>query len=218
MVGQVHARRTRIFPQVGNPSREAHERRPQLMRRFPRHGHPQPITRRGHLRAVSPACQQRQTEEHRPFERGDAREPPRGGARAIVNRPDSGLHQRRVLDVQLGDPRAQARRVGAHGRRRVVERRDLARGIGHDDGDAEGADLAGEVQEGVGGRVGAGIVQTRKYAPQQHAGLARIVAQMTGDHPGVSDGDAAEQQRQADHGGRTGAAQRRVTHHAERAA
>jgi len=58
--------------------------------RFPRHGDPQTVARRGDLRAVRPPGQQRQAQKDGAFERGDTREPPRRGSRAVVDRATPG--------------------------------------------------------------------------------------------------------------------------------
>ena len=52
------------------------------------------------------------------------------------------------------------------------------------------------------------VVQTGKDVPEQTARLARIVAKMARDDPGVADREHAEQQRGGDEGGRSRAAQR----------
>src|SRR5437773_5787021 len=86
MLCQLDPRGTRIFPQVGNPSREAHEGRAELVGRLPSHGDPQPVARGGNLRAVGPPGEQRQAQEHRAFERGDTREPARRSSGTVVDR------------------------------------------------------------------------------------------------------------------------------------
>ena len=216
MLGQLGAAGTRIFPQVCNPSREAHERRAELVGRFPRHGDPEAVARRGDLRAERPTGDQRQAQEHRAFQRGDTRKPPRRGSGAVVDRAHARLDQWGVLDVERGDPRPQPGRVRPDRRRRVVERGNVARRVHHDDGDTERADLAGEVQQRVGRGVGSGIVQSGEHPAEQRAGLARVVAQVTRHHPCVPDGDPAEQQRQPRHDGRTRPAERGVTCHRRR--
>src|SRR5919204_312692 len=55
---------TRILPQVINPTREAHQRRAELVRRLARHRDPETIAGRVDALAHRPGSKQRQTEEH----------------------------------------------------------------------------------------------------------------------------------------------------------
>src|SRR6266853_3911751 len=122
MGDELAARRIRILPQVINPTREAHERGAELVRRLARHRHPEAIARRGDARTHRPYRDQNKTYEHRALQDGETRERPGGGEGAIMNRADAGLGQWRVDAVQLGDPTPPRRLAGVGVERRVIER------------------------------------------------------------------------------------------------
>ena len=206
----------RIIAQVGNPSREAHQRRAELVRRLARHRGPEPIAGRGDLRAVRPHREHDETEEHRALERGEADEPLRHRQGAVVDRADARLHERQVLPVEPGDPRAQPRRIGGDAGGRVVERRDPPRGVGDHDGDAERADLAGQIEQRLRRGVGVRVVEPREDPAEEPARLTRVVAQVPRHHPRVAHRHRAEQQGQPDDGGGRRASQRDVTRHRRR--
>ena len=218
MLDQLPTRGTRMFPQVGNPSREAHERGAELVRRLARHRHPQAIARGGEALAVGPRREPPQAQEHGALERGELGELHGHGERAVVDGADPGLDERRVHRVEPRDPVAQPRRVVRPGDvgRHVVHRRDPPRRVGDGDGDAERPYLRGEVEQRVGRGVGARVVQASEHAPQQAARVARVVAQVPRHHPRVADRDAAQQQREHHHrAGARPAAQVAIRHRGE---
>ena len=198
----------RILPEVINPTREAHERRAQLMRRLPCHRDPEPVAGRGDALAHRPRRQDHEAQEHRALQDGESRECPGRRQGAVVDRTDARLDQGRLDPVELGDPVPPRRRARVCAEWRIVEGRDPPRRVGHGNGDAEPPDFVGEGEQRVRGGALARIVQPGKDVPQQPAGLARVAAEVTSYNPGVTDRQDAEQQRGGEERGRPRATQR----------
>ena len=188
MGDQLPAGRIGILPQVSNPSRETHQRRAQLMRRLPRHRHPEPIARAGHLCAIGPHRERGETQEQHRLQSGEQDDTAPFREHAVVNGADARLYDGRVDRVEPLDPLPQSGRVRAVRQvgGGVVHRRDASRIVGNGDRDAERARLRREVQERVGGRVGARVVQPHEGAAEQPSRFAGVVPQVAHHDPGVA--------------------------------
>ena len=196
MCYELPAQRTRILAQVINPTREAHERRPELVGRLAGHRHPQPVARRVDALAHRPRGEEHETREYDSLEQRETGQRPRGGQRAVMDRPDARLDQRLMHLIELRDPRVPRRvaHVGAIPKWGIVQGGDAARGVGDGDRDAEAAHLLREHEQRVGGGALARVVQSGEHMPEEPAGLARVVAQVARDDPRVADGQRPEQQ------------------------
>ena len=193
MGDELAPRGIRILAEVINPPREAHQRRPELMRRLAGHRDPEPVACRRDAFPHRPRREQHETEKHRALQDGEPGERPGRRQCAVVDRAHARLDQRRLDAVQLRDPVATRDLVRVRAEWRVVERRDAAGRVGHRNGNAEPPDLVGEGEQRVGGGALARIVQAGEDVPQQPAGLASVVAKVPRDDPGIPDRQHAEE-------------------------
>jgi hypothetical protein len=179
----------------GNPSAETRQGGAELVRGLTGHAGPDALALGAEVGQQGVAAGDQQQHEGEPLEKGDDTQPLYRGRIPVVDGRHPGRDDRLVLRVELANVGGETRvglRRGDEGK--VVPGRRPPAGVGHDDGDAELAQLAGEREQRRGAGVLAGVAQRAVDVRVHLAVAAGVAPQLADDPPGEDDVGHAEQQ------------------------